>query len=92
MACNSGMQRGILISLDTNDFRVEHKDGKAEVHLSRTLTNAQARELADKLMTAAAANEEMEKAYNIVIQSNDIPLPPGVTFVSSENVKVGHGG
>ncbi len=91
MACNSGMQRGILLSLDTSDFRIDYEDGKASVHLSRHLTTAQARELAAQLVRAADGNEEMERQWTTVVGTTVTPEGSVVNVVNSQP-KVGHGG
>ena len=70
MASNSGHSKGILISLDTSEFRVDYKEGKAEIHLSRHMTTAEARRLAEALVKAADQNDENEKAWQQSIQVN----------------------
>ena len=63
MLSNSGLQSGIMVSLDSTHFRVEYKDGIGEVCLSRHLTTAQARDLATKLTEVADANEKLSELY-----------------------------
>jgi hypothetical protein len=69
MLSNSEMQAGLLVSLDTNDFHAEYKDGRAGVNLTRHLTNDQARELGKKLIEAADANEKLAGRWTTVMTS-----------------------
>lgn len=44
--------RTISFCLQTSDFEIEYKDGKAQVSLSRDLTFAQVRQFAETLLAA----------------------------------------
>lgn len=50
-----GRGMGFLLSLKTSDFEIKHVDGRAEVHLSRNLTTAEALALGQALVAAALA-------------------------------------
>ena len=86
-ACNSGMQAGICVTLETHDFQVTYEDGKARVYLSRHLTTEQARELANALLKAADTNDELAKQFTVVQTPNN-----QVTYVSIQQDVVGSGG
>lgn len=57
---------GALFSLTTDKFRVESEDGKAKVNLTRVLTKAQCRELAQALL-GSADRQDAEDKYNRTI-------------------------
>jgi hypothetical protein len=53
----------VLLTMSADDFRVEHKDGKASVYLSRHLTHEQARELAKSIVERVDQMELHEKQW-----------------------------
>lgn len=84
-----GIHMNGSLSLSTKSFRVEYDNGVASVFLARNLTPEQMRNLGEALVSAAHTIEEHQKQYAVVTQnSQEIPLPPGVTF----ETKVGYGG
>lgn len=60
----------VLLTMSTEDFRVEHKEGKASVHLSRHLTHEQARLLANSILERVEQMEKQEKEWHIVSQTS----------------------
>jgi len=63
-----GRNMGFLLSLRTSDFEIKHVDGKAEVHLSRNLTTAEALALGQALVAAAQSRHTQPAAAEIVEQ------------------------
>jgi|SRR5581483_481259 len=84
-----------LISLHTQDFQVTYRDGKAEMYLSRHLTAAQLRQLAEIASSMASEIDAREQEIVTLSQNTQtISLPPDVVFstVAVVNGVVGHGG
>jgi len=75
----------IMVCMTTEDFRVEHKDGKTSVHLSRHLTHAQARELATAMLARVDALELQEKQRVGVYGTTVTPDGSVVNVVNVKN-------
>lgn len=74
-----------LISLNTKNFRVEYREGQAEMYLSRSLTPAQLRQFAEIAMSMANDLDRQNEMY--VMSSQTIPLPPGIQFTTVAQAK-----
>jgi hypothetical protein len=60
----------IMLCLSTDDFRVEYKDGKASVHLTRHITNDEARALAAALTKRAQLLDDQAKQWQTVTSTS----------------------
>ena len=60
-AGTSGM--GVMVSLSTDSFHIEYKEGKAEVHLARHLTAEECRALGQALIDTADNNDRMHAEW-----------------------------
>lgn len=65
-AGTSGM--GVMVSLSTDTFHVDYKDGKAEVNLARHLTSDECRALGQALIDTANANDQVHAQW---VQANE---------------------
>lgn len=66
-ACAAGR---VMVTLDTRDFDIQHKDGIAEVHLARHMTHQQARDFANSILQAVDKLEEQEKQWQVITSTN----------------------
>lgn len=64
----------VMISLRTSDFSIHHKDGKAEINLSRHLTAEECRALGKALINAAYDSEASWQVF--VSGGNNWSSPP----------------
>jgi hypothetical protein len=83
------------VSLNTKNFRVEYKDGLAEMYLSRNLTAVELRQLGEAALALADAFEK-QKDY-VVMQSNglapteEMPAVTQMVIVNVDPTRFGFG-
>ena len=73
----------VLLTMSTDDFRVEYKDGKANVHLTRHLTHQQARDLANSILARVDQLELQEKQWVSVYGTTVTPEGSVVNVVNA---------